>query len=344
MNKKWKKLLIIALAGTLAMFITACGSSDESDSSESAELESLTLQSLWVPQGQFAGVYVAQEKGYYEEEGIDLEILPGGTDVSSEDQVQNDVAQIGTAFYSSVLTYQEAGEDFVNIFQTFKESPQYLVSKKSSGIESPKDLKNKKVANWFGGREYELYALAELNGLNHETDIEWVQQDYTEDQLDNDEVDVASAMSYNEYLLLLEDYGYSEDDLNVLNMNAEGSAMLEDCLFVKKSWAEENEDLLVRFIRATIKGWKYAAENPEEAGQIVYDAGDQTSTLEHQVAMVKAAAALVIPEGSDASNIGELDETALQQTIDLGYQTGLISEKIELADSVDASYWEKAVE
>ena len=260
-TKRRRILLLITAAVVLVsgVFLAGCGSSDSDK--KSGDLDKLTLQSLWLPQGQFAGVYVAKEKGFYEDEGIDLEILPGGTDVTSEDQVENDVAQIGTAFYSSVLTYQENGSDFINIFQMMQKSPQWLVTKKDSGITSGKDLKGKKVANWFGGRQYEFYALAQKYGYDPEKDIDWVQQDYTMDQFENDEVDAASAMSYNEYLLLLED-GYSEDDLNVIDPNEEGTAMLEDCLFVNKSWAEENEDLLVRFIRATIKGWQYTAEHP----------------------------------------------------------------------------------
>lgn len=307
---------------------------------ESTELDKLTVQSLWFVQGQFAGLYVAAEKGFYEDEGIDIEILPGGTDISSEDQVENDIAQVGIAFYSSILTYQEGGYDFINVFQTLRNSPQYLVSKAELGITSGADLKGKKVGSWFGGRQYELYALAQLNGLDPEKDIEWVQQDYTMDQFESGELDVASAMSYNEYLLLLED-GYSEDELNVIDMNKEGAALLEDCLFVKRSWAEENRDLLVRFLRATIKGWKYASENPEEAAQIVYELG-KTSSLEHQAAMTEKILESVIPEGSDASLIGYPDEESIQRTIDLGYKSGLISKKIDINDSIDASYWEEA--
>ena len=285
-------------------------------------------------------VSIRKEKGFYEDEGIDLDILPGGTDVTSEDQVENDVAQIGTAFYSSVLTYQENGSDFINIFQTMQKSPQWLVTKKDSGITSGKDLKGKKVANWFGGRQYEFYAMAQKYGYDPEKDIDWVQQDYTMDQFENDEVDAASAMSYNEYLLLLEN-GYSEDDLNVIDPNEEGTAMLEDCLFVKKSWAEENEDLLVRFIRATIKGWQYTAEHPEEAGKIVYKEGE-SATEDHQIAMTKKVVEFVAPDGN-TDEIGELDTDALQQTIDLGVQSGLIKKSISLDKSVDSSYWEKAV-
>lgn len=336
-----RTLAVLASAALLVTGLASCGSSDTSE--ESGSLDKITVQTLWLPQGQFAGLYTAEEKGFYEEEGIDVELLPGGTDISSEDQVENDVAQVGIAFYSSVLTYQEAGYDFVNVFQTFKESPQYLVTKKDSGITTGADLEGKKVGSWFGGRQYELYALAQLNGLDPEEDIEWVQQDYTMDQFNNDELDAASAMSYNEYLLLLEDEGYSEEDLNVIDMNKEGAALLEDCLFVKRSWAEENPDLLARFLRATIKGWQYAAENIDEAAEIVYNAGDGSSTLEHQKAMTEKVIDLVIPEGSDASQIGSLDKDKIQQTIDLGYGAGLIKEKINIEDSIDDSYWNEAV-
>lgn len=342
---KFKKIITVLLTAALtAGALSGCGAGNVADTSKQSEdskqLDKITVQSLWLPQGQFAGLYVADQKGFYEEEGIDVEILPGGTDVSSEDQVENDIAQIGVAFYSSVLTYQEGGYDFINVFQTFKKSPQYLVAKADSGIKTGADLKGKKVGSWFGGRQYEFYALAQLNGLDPEKDIEWKQQDYTMDQFNSGELDVASAMSYNEYLLLLND-GYSESDLNVIDMNEEGAALLEDCLFVKRSWAENNRDLLVRFLRATIKGWKYASEHPDEAGEIVYEIG-KSGTLEHQVAMTQKVNELVIPDGSNASEIGYLDTQSIQQTIDLGFNAGLIKKKIELSDSIDSSYWEEA--
>lgn len=355
--KKKKLVGLLLTAMVVAGVISGCGAQEASTQTESQtngqtdsqpeeesaaqQLDKLTVQSLWLPQGQFAGLYVAKEKGFYEEEGIHVEILPGGTDISAEEQVENDIAQVGVAFYSSVLTYQEGGYDFINIFQTFQNSPQYLVAKAESGIKTGADLKGKKVGSWFGGRQYEFYALAQLNGLNPETDIEWKQQDYTMDQFISGELDVASAMSYNEYLLLLNE-GFSEENLNVIDMNKEGAAMLEDCLFVKRAWAEENRDLLVRFIRATIKGWEYTSENPEEAAEIVYEIG-KTSTLEHQVAMTQKVLETVIPEGKSVSDIGRLDEKSIQQTIDLGYQSGLIGEKPALEDSIDTSYWEEAV-
>lgn len=345
-TRRWISLLLslLLLVGALAGCGTRTGETAGSPKSQETEgdtgLTKVTVQSLWFAQGQFAGLYVAQAKGFYEEEGLEVEILPGGTDVTSEDQVANGIAQIGIAFYSSVLTFQDGGADFINVFQTFKASPQYLVAKAETGITSGADLAGKKVGSWFGGREYELYALANKYGIDYETEIEWVQQDYTMDQFNNDEIDVASAMSYNEYLLLLADY--DESELNVIDMNEEGVAMLEDCLFVQREWAEANRDTLVKFLRATIRGWQYAAENPEEAGQLVFEIGN-SATVEHQIAMTKEAVETVIPEGSDASHIGELDRTLIQQTIDQGYSTGLISQKIDIDSSIDASYWEEAI-
>lgn len=321
--------------------VTEASQTESSEQTETTDLTKLTVQSLWLAQGQFAGLYVAKEKGFYEEEGLDVDIQPGGTDVTSEDQVANGVAQIGVAFYSSVLTFQDGGADFINVFQTFKNSPQYLVAKADSGIKSGADLTGKKVGSWFGGREYEFYALVDKYGIDYNKDIEWVQQDYTLDQFNNGEIDVASAMSYNEYLLLLDQY--DESDLNVIDMNKEGVAMLEDCLFVKRDWAEANHDTLVKFLRATIRGWKYAAENPEETGKLIFEIG-QSATEDHQIAMTKKVIeTAVIPEGSTADQIGELDTERIQKTIDQGFATGLISKKIELKDSVDDSYWKEAV-
>ena len=334
-----RKILALILTVTgIAGALTGCGNSSQETQTETPD--KITVQSLWLPQGQFAGLYTAAAKGFYKDEGIDVEILPGGTDVSSEDQVENDIAQVGVAFYSSVLTYQEGGYDFINVFQTFRQSPQYLVAKASSGIKTGADLKGKKVGSWFGGRQYELFALAQKYGYDPETDINWVQQDYTMDQFISGELDAASAMSYNEYLLLL-DQGFSPEDINIIDMNKEGTALLEDCLFVKRSWAEANHDLLVRFLRATIKGWKYAYENPEEAAQIVYDEG-KSSTLEHQVAMTREVLKTVVPEGSSVSDIGKLDADSINQTINLGYESGLIKNKIDINDSTDSSYWEEA--
>ena len=304
----------------------------------SGKLDKVTLQLKWLPQSQFMGYYVAQAKGYYAEEGIDIEILPGGSDIIPEQQVYNGVADIGVTWVSSLLKYQSQGWGLTHVGQIFQKSALLLVSKTDAGIKTPADLKGKTIGSWFGGNEYEIYALLEANNLDKDKDVTLVQQDYTMNQLINGEVDAASAMTYNEYGLLLES-GIKESDLSVLNMNDAGVAMLEDCLFVSSDWIKDNEDLYVRFLKASIKGWADACADPEAAGQTVYDV-DQSVSLEHQIYMAKEIAKLVVPEGFDPAKIGYTDMAAIQQTADLALKYGLLKEAAVLDEStVTSKYW-----
>jgi len=309
--------------------------------SPSFGLDKITLQLKWLPQSQFMGYYVAAQKGYYKAEGLDVTILPGGSDIIPEQQVFNGVADIGVTWVSSLLKYQEKGWGFVEVAQPFQKSAMLLVSKAASAIKTPADLKGKKVGSWFGGNEYELYALIEAAGLNKDKDLTLVQQDYTMDQVKSGAVDAASAMTYNEYGLLLE-AGFKPADLNVLDMNTYNVAMLEDNLFVTAKWAKANSDKLVRFLRASIKGWADAAKDPEAAGKAVF-AADKSVSLAHQTYMAKEVAKLVVPAGFDPAKIGYIDPKAFQQTADFALKYGLLTKPANVAASFDPSYWTKAV-
>ncbi|WP_315071252.1 ABC transporter substrate-binding protein [uncultured Clostridium sp.] len=295
---------------------SSSGSSNSGDTAKTSDggLQKVTLQLKWLPQSQFMGYYVAAAKGYYKDEGIDLQILPGGSDIIPEQNVYNGVADIGVTWVSSLMTYQAQGYNLQEVAQTFQKSGMLLVSKKEKGITSPKDLAGKKVANWFGGNEYELLALLAKYNLDKEKDLKLVQQDFTMDQLKEGSVDAASAMTYNELGLVLEG-GTSKDDLNIIDMNDEGVAMMEDCLFVNSDWAGKNKDLLVKFLKASIKGWQDAVKDPEAAGKTVYDV-DKSVSLDHQVYMAKEVAKLVAPQGFDTSKIGQIDMNAIKQTGD----------------------------
>ncbi len=334
---------LASAATTTAAATTAAGAADSTTAATtgSGKLDKVTLQLKWLPQSQFMGYYVAQAKGYYKDEGIDIEILPGGSDIIPEQQVYNGVADIGVTWVSSLLKYQSQGWGLVHVGQVFQKSAMLLVSKASTGINSAADLKGKKIGSWFGGNEYEIYALLEANKLDKEKDVQLVQQDYTMNQLINGEIDAASAMTYNEYGLLLES-GLKDSDLKVINMNDAGVAMLEDCLFVSSDWISKNEDLYVRFLRASIKGWADACADPVAAGKTVYDV-DQSVSLEHQTYMAKEIAKLVVPEGFDAKKIGYTDMAAIQQTADLAYKYGLLKEPAVISEStVTSKYWTEA--
>ena len=301
----------------------------------------VTLQLKWLPQAQFMGYYVAVQEGYYKAEGLDVRVLPGGSDIIPEQQVFNGVADIGVTWVSSLLNYQEKGWDFVEVAQVFQRSALLLVSKASTGIRTPRDLSGRKVGSWFGGNEYELYALIESAGLDRDRDLELVRQDYTMDQVIRGDIDAASAMIYNEYGLLLES-GLTRSQINVIDMNAAGVGMLEDNLFVTSRWLQKNRGVLVKFLRASIKGWREACRDPVAAGTLVYDLNKSVS-LSHQVYMAREIARLVTPQGFNPTRIGYMDPVALKQTADYALKFGLLSRPADLGAAIDATAWTQAV-
>lgn len=187
-----------------------------------------------------------------------------------------------------------------------------------------------KVGNWGLGNEYEILALLAKYGLP----TEYLSQDFTMDGFDDNSVTLASAMTYNELGLVQNDYdggyGYG-NSIGIIDMNQEGVAMLEDNIFCTKQFAEENPNTVAAFLYASLKGWEYAIENPEEAAEICYEYGSSVSA-DHQAYMAKEVAKLVTTDmnGNTVGDLGNMDETAMQQTLD-------IAKKYVTLDDADAN-------
>ncbi|WP_419575128.1 ABC transporter substrate-binding protein [Ruminococcus sp.] len=174
-----------------------------------------------------------------------------------------------------------------------------------------------KIGNWGLGNEYEILALLQ----KYDLPTTYLSQDFTMDGFDQDDITLASAMSFNELGLVINDYdgGYKYGDtVGTIDMNDEGVAMLEDNIFCTKEFAKNNPNTVKAFVYASMKGWKYAVENPEEAAQIVFDAGSSVSS-DHQLYMAQQVAKLVSTDtkGNAVSAYGNMDEEAMQQTLDL---------------------------
>lgn len=347
-------LLVLAL-----LFLSACGNNSEpaastnepapaADASPEADkpaaelLKKVKIQLKWVPQAQFAGIFVAKEKGFYEEEGLDVEIIPGGPDVVIEQQVVNGAADIGVTSFDSLLVNRDNGLPLISVAQVLQKSSYRFVASKESGIDSPAKMKGKKVGMWTGSQQFQVLAFMEKNGLDPKKDVELVKQGFTMDQFFNKQLDVAVSTIYNEYHVVLES-GVKEEDLYVYDFEDAGVGMLEDTLIVKDEWLKNNRDIAVKAIKATMKGWNYAIANQAESVDIVMNAVTEGSTTkEHQTTMLMEMAKLVKPEGFTDAQVGSFVDDAVQRTVEIAIKYGLIKKEPDLASAIDKTILEDA--
>lgn len=276
--------------------------------------DDLTLQLKWVTQAQFAGYYVALDKGFYEEEDLNVTIKPGGPDVAPVQVLMGGGADVMVDWMPSALAAREQGAPVVNIAQPFKSSGMMLTCLKESGVAGPEDFPGKTLGVWFFGNEYPF--LSWMSSLGIPTDgsdagVTVLKQGFNVDPLLQKQAACISTMTYNEYWQVI-DAGISADDLITFKYEDQGVATLEDGLYVIEENLEDPAfvDAMTRFVRASMKGWKWAEENPTEAAMIVLDndeTGAQTET--HQVRMMGEIAKLT------AGSNGALDVTDYERTV-----------------------------
>ena len=199
-------------------------------------------------QAQFAGYYAAKDQGYYEDEGLDVDIRPGGPDIVPEQVVLGGQAEFGINWLDSTLATRDKGQNIVNIAQVFTRSGMTEVTWKDTGLDQITDLKGKKVGVWLGGNEHKLFAALNKNGIDPQKDAEIVAQPFDMELFLKRDIDAAAAMTYNELAQVLEtknaDTGqlHSIDELNVMKMSDLGTGALEDGIFVREDWIEDGEN------------------------------------------------------------------------------------------------------
>ena len=294
--------LLAAAAAALAA--TAASAQDE-----------LTLQLKWVTQAQFAGYYVAEAQGFYEEENLDVTIKPGGPDIAPAQVLAGGGADVIIDWMPSALATREKGVKLVNVAQPFKSSGMMLTCLKETGIETPQDLKGRTLGVWFFGNEYPFLSWMSQLGIPTDGSDEGVtvlKQGFNVDPLLQGQADCISTMTYNEYWQVI-DAGISPDELVTFKYEDQGVATLEDGIYVLEEDLEDPafRDKLVRFVRASMKGWEWARENPDEAAEIVLE-NDATGaqTEEHQKRMMGEINKLT--EGST----GALDPEDFERTVE----------------------------
>jgi NitT/TauT family transport system substrate-binding protein len=315
----------IALLVGVAVVALGCSSAPGA----STNLTKVRFQLQWVTQAQFAGYNAALEQGYFREEGLDVTLLPGGPDVNNLQVVASDGAELGTSWVPKTLQSREGGTDLVTIAQILQRSGTRMVAFKDSGITDPESMVGKKIGSWFGGNEPELFAALTKAGADPKTE-NVIKQDFNMDAFVKKDLDVAQAMIYNEYAQVLETKNpatgdlYKPDDLTLIDFNdpSIGTAMLQDAIIARDSWLKKpgNEDIAVKFLKASFRGWIYCRDNAQKCADLVVKSGSELKTG-HQTWMMNEINGLIWPS---PNGIGQFDQAAWDNTVNIAVTYGVL--------------------
>ena len=278
-----------------------------------------TIQLKWVTQAQFAGYYVAFDRGFYKAEDLDVTIKPGGPDIAPPQVIAGGGADVIIEWMPAALAAREKGLDLVNVAQVFDRSGMMLTCRRDSGIVNPKrDFPGRVLGVWFFGNEYPFLSWMSKLGISTDGGDEGVtvlKQGFNVDPILQRQADCISTMTYNEFWQIV-DAGIPSGDLVIFRYEDQGVATLEDGLYALGSNLNNPEftDKLTRFVKASLKGWEWARKNPRRAADIVLkydDTGAQTK--KHQRRMMGEIIKLLGP----AESLGTLDPADFQRTVDV---------------------------
>ena len=351
--KKRSFRLVMAAILSLGLIAAACGSDDDDEATttsaaepaaasttvapttaapppaEPMQMTEVTLQLQWFTQAQFAGYYAAVDQGFYEDLGLDVEILQAAVETVPATVLDSGEADFAISWVPRGLVPREEGANITNIAQIFQRSGTLQVAFADSGIETVEDLRGNKVGNWGFGNEFELLAGLKRNGIDPESDIELVQQQFDMNALLNGDIDAAMAMIYNEYAQVLEtvnpDTGelYQPSDLNVIDWNDVGVAMLQDAIWADADRLESDSDYrdtAVKFVQGSIMGWVWCRDNPDECVEVVLD-NAPTLGRSHQTWQLNEINGLIWPS---PNGVGVIDQDLWDQTIDVAVSEGIL--------------------
>src|SRR5438876_228105 len=329
-----RRMVVGVVLGLLATLATA-------NRGQGQALDKVTLQLKWVTQAQFAGYYAAKQKGLYGAEQLDVTIRPGGLDIVPERVVADGGAQFGLDWLPSLLSAREQGAPLVNIAQLFAYSGMRELAFKASGIKGAGDLRGRKVAVWFGGNEFALLATLEQYRIDPQKDVTLVQQPFDMNLLLQKQVDAAAAMTYNEYKQVL-DAGVKPEDLVVIDFNKEGTAMLEDGVFVKADYlkAAKNRDVAARFVRASLKVRAFCRDKSAEGVGIVLQESPVLGRR-HQTWMMAEINKLIWGPPRPTTPLGKMDPAAFKRTANIALKFGVIKKPAN-ASAYTHEIWELA--
>jgi NitT/TauT family transport system substrate-binding protein len=285
--------------------------------------DAVTVRLKWFNQAQFAGFYVAQDKGYYKAAGLDVNIQPGGPDFPAIQMVTGGNEQFGVTGADQILIARSKGVPVVALAVIYRRNPFVLFSLAKSGIKTPADFVGKNVGVKIGGNEELIYRAVLDKAEVDKSMLTEIPVKFDITPLLAGAVDVWPGYLINE-VLAAKEKGF---DVNIIDPAKYGIDLYADTLFTTEKMLKEKPDTVRKFVAATLKGWDAAIAAPEDAANITIKHGDKL-TYDHELAMMQASVPLLKP---DSKPVGYMDEAGWNAVQKLLLDGKFQKEPVEIA-------------
>jgi NitT/TauT family transport system substrate-binding protein len=296
-----------------------------------------TLRLKWLPQAQFAGFYLARARGYYQAEGIDLTINPGGPNLLTENSVATGADTFGlSGGTDSVFAARERGLPIVCAGVAHQMTPFVFVARADGPIRTLADFRGKTITTWFTGANYVLLGMLAQAGLR-QGDFTMQPQQVSVTPFVEGQIDVVTATRYNEFWTLMTRMG--RDKLRSFVPEDHGITFPRDTVIVAEQTAKEKPELVRGFLRASIRGWREALADPK-AGVDVTMGVAPTLNRDHQVFMLEEAGKLMTAGKAAQDGLFWIDREAIQSAHDFLLRYEVIKKPVDLAAAYDRSFLE----
>lgn len=324
---------LLAAAAGVALFANGC------HRESGAATGAMNVRLQWVVQSQFAGFVVADRRGFYRDEGLNVRLLPAGPDLKPYMTVAAGSDQIGIGVPNQIILARSQGVPLVMIGQIFQESANRYVLKARNRIDSLAQLRGRKVGLWLGGDEAEFVAMLKTAGMSLK-DVQVVPEGYSVIPFLHDEYVLSEVTVYNE-LNLIRSMGYRDSDLQILNPSQFNAAILGDVVFTTERILHDRRPEIVKFLAASLRGWQFCVDHRDECLRVVLAANPELERQE-QSAQLNSVLELVQGGAARTNGLGYMDSTAYGTAERVLMVSGQLERAVTLSSTYDPSVWRDA--
>jgi NitT/TauT family transport system substrate-binding protein len=313
--RRIRELLIVAL---MCMTVVGCGKKPQGK---------VVLQLKWVYNAGFAGDLIAKEKGFWKEQGLDVEVRPGGVGIAPIKVVAVGDAQFGVATGDQLLLGAEEGVPVVAVALAYKDNPLSWVARSSSGMKSAKDFRGKKIGLTFIDDEPLFNAMMARVGLDAKTDLQLIPVKFDTSPFLRGEVDAFPVYRNTQAIEIEAELNKGGERTVVIGPTDEGIVSYSNLYFVTREFEKKYPNTVRAFVAGVLKGWAYTRAHPDEVAEIVarYDKETKPDIIKMQV---QATNKLVQP--SPADRIGEMTAAGWTSTEQILLQAKQLKKQLDV--------------